>query len=131
MKKIGAHQVRVMSFIPQKGSPMEDIETPNRKLELRIIALMRLVCPRALIPASLDVDGIEGLDSRIEAGANVVTSIIPPDSGLMGVAQSKKDVEEGGRTVNEVKRILGERDYILASNQEYQEYINELRMYKW
>lgn len=49
---------------------------------------MRLLFPDKLIPASLDVDGISGLELRLMAGANVVTSIIPPNEGLAGVAQS-------------------------------------------
>ena len=82
MGKIGAQQVRVMSFVPQEGSPMEGCSTPDRMLELKIIALMRILYPKALIPASLDVDGIDGLEDRINAGANLITSIIPPKSGL-------------------------------------------------
>ena len=82
--------MRVMSFVPQQGTPMERKSTPSRLNELKIIAVLRLLFPDKLIPASLDVDGINGLRSRIDAGANVVTSIIPPSLGLAGVAQSKR-----------------------------------------
>jgi len=126
MGKIGASQVRVMSFVPQKGSPMEHVKTPHRSIEMKIIALMRILYPYALIPASLDVDGIKGLEERINAGANVVTSIIPPRSGLMGVAQSSMDVDEGGRTVEEVKHILGSLGLHVASTDEYKEYLKVL-----
>jgi methylornithine synthase len=127
MGRIQAGQIRVMSFIPQKGSPMEDIKTPDRMLERKIIALMRLMYPYALIPASLDVDGIKGLKDRINAGANVVTSIIPPKSGLMGVAQSSMDVDEGGRTAKEAESILTEMDLSVASLSEYMEYLEILK----
>lgn len=127
MGEIGASQVRVMSFVPQAGSPMEKAETPDRKLELKIIALMRILYPHTLIPASLDVDGIKGLKSRIDAGANVVTSIIPPKSGLMGVAQSKMDVDEGGRTAKEAREILMGMGLRGASNEEYKEYLAHLK----
>ena len=126
MGKIGAKQIRVMSFVPQKGSPMENAKTPDRSYEMKIIALMRIMYPYALIPASLDVDGILGLEARINAGANVVTSIIPPCSGLMGVAQSTMDVDEGGRTVDEVKHILSDMGLSLASVTEYKEYLKTL-----
>lgn len=126
MGKIGASQMRVMSFVPQKGSPMENAETPDRNVEMKIIALMRILYPYALIPASLDVDGIKGLQERINAGANVVTSIIPPQSGLMGVAQSTMDVDEGGRTVEEVKHILDGMGLSVASASEYKEYLRTL-----
>lgn len=127
MGEIGARQVRVMSFIPQEGSPMEDCKTPDRIEELKIIALMRLLYPSALIPASLDVDGIRGLKDRINAGANLITSIIPPKSGFMGVAHSTMDVDEGGRTVEEAASILDEMGLRIASKEEYEAFLRQVR----
>lgn len=126
MKRIHASQVRVMSFVPQEGSPMEKVETPSRQRELKMIAIMRIMFPHALIPASLDVDGISGLKDRINAGANLVTSIIPPRSGFMGVAHSVMDVDDGGRTVEEVREILGEMGLDVATRDEYKEYLKVL-----
>ena len=130
MGRIGASQVRVMSLVPQAGSPMENAATPDRMLELKIIALMRIMYPWALIPTSLDVDGIAGLEARMNAGGNVVTSIIPPKTGLAGVAQSSMDVDEGGRTVEEVTKILRSMGLAPASAEEYRSYIGELKCRK-
>ena len=127
MGRIGASQVRVMSFVPQEGSPMENVKSPDRYIELKIIALMRIMYPWALIPASLDVDGIEGLEARINAGSNVVTSIIPPHKGFAGVAQNSKDVDDGGRTVAEVAKILETMGLKTASPQEYKDYLKVLK----
>ncbi|MGI6766752.1 MAG: methylornithine synthase PylB [Lentihominibacter sp.] len=127
MGEIGAGQMRVMSFVPQKGSPMENSETPDRITELKIIALMRIMYPWVLIPASLDVDGIAGLEARLNAGGNVVTSIIPPRTGLAGVAQNSMDVDDGGRTVEEVKKILEAIGLKAASTEEYRKYLGELK----
>ncbi len=126
MGEIGAKQMRVMSFVPQAGSPMENFVTPDRTLELKIIALMRIIYPYALIPASLDVDGIDGLEDRINAGANLITSIIPPKSGFMGVAHNTLDVDEGGRTVSEAECILKGMGLRVATRDEYKEYIGEI-----
>lgn len=123
MGQIGASQVRVMSFVPQEGSPMAGCETPDRIEELKIIALMRILYPNALIPASLDVDGIKGLKDRINAGANLITSIIPPKSGFMGVAHNTMDVDEGGRTVEEACAILEEMNLRIATREEYKKFI--------
>ncbi len=123
MGEIGARQVRVMSFVPQPGSPMENVRTPDRMEELKIIALMRILYPKALIPASLDVDGIAGLKERIDAGANLITSIIPPKSGLMGVANSVMDVDEGGRTVEEASEILRSMGLRIAGTEEFKEFL--------
>ena len=123
MGQMGARQVRVMSFVPQAGSPMENFRTPDRLEELKIIAIMRIMYPDALIPASLDVDGIAGLRDRINAGANLITSIIPPRSGLMGVANSVMDVDEGGRTGEEASEILEQMGLRIADHAEFTEFI--------
>lgn len=130
MGRIGASQVRVMSFVPQAGSPMENVKTPDRMLELKIIAMMRIMYPWALIPTSLDVDGIAGLEARINAGGNVVTSIIPPRTGLAGVAQNSMDVDEGSRTVEEAVKILNSLGLEAASVQDYRDYLGELKCRK-
>jgi len=108
MRDEPAEQVRVMTFVPQRGTPLAQVPRPGTFAELVTIATMRLVMPDRLIPASLDVDGIEGLAPRIAAGANVVTSIVPPRTGLAGVSQSELDIDEGLRTAAEVtERLAG------------------------
>jgi methylornithine synthase len=127
MGRIGASQVRVMSFVPQHGSPMENVHTPDRSLEMKMIALMRILYPYALIPASLDIDGISGLAERINAGGNIVTSLIPPKTGLVGVAQSRMNVDDGGRTAAEAGAILRELGLVPATAEEYMDYLKVLR----
>lgn len=125
IQKLGASQVRVMTFVPQAGTPMAEYEPHNSVMEQKIIALMRLMNPKALIPASLDVEGIDGLESRINAGCNVVTSIIPPTAGLAGVAQSTKDVNEGYRTVAGVTPRLEALGMRVATAKEFKDWLKE------
>ncbi len=99
MREAAWEQVRVMTFVPQAGTPLADVQTGGDEAELLTIAAMRLAMPHALIPASLDIDGIRGLERRLDAGANVVTSIVPPTVGLAGVSQAALDIDEGQRTV--------------------------------
>ena len=106
MRAAGWEQVRVMTFVPQAGTPLADVPPAGDEAELLTIAAMRLAMPHALIPASLDVDGIRGLERRLNAGANVVTSIVPPTVGLAGVSQAELDIDEGQRTVAEVRPHL-------------------------
>lgn len=123
MRSLGAQQVRVMSFIPQQGTPMEHSSTPDRLEELKVIAVMRLLFPDRLIPASLDVDGISGLEARLRAGANVITSLIPPSLGLAGVAQSARDIEEGYRTVQGIIPVLERSGMAPASKERYLKWV--------
>ncbi len=106
MGELGVRQVRAMGFVPQSNTPMAERDHALFRDELTAIAIMRLMYPDRLIPASLDVEGIGGLRSRLVAGANVITSIIPPSHGLAGVAQHDLDIEAGGRTVPQVEEIL-------------------------
>jgi len=99
MRAAAWEQVRIMTFVPQAGTPLAGVRPTGDEAELLTIATLRLAMPHALIPASLDVDGIRGLERRLDAGANVVTSIVPPTVGLAGVSQAELDIDEGHRTV--------------------------------
>ena len=112
-------QVRVMTFVPQEGTPMAAQTPSDRLAELVTIATMRLVMPDRLIPASLDVDGIAGLETRIAAGANVVTSLVPPHSGLAGVSQSELDIDDGLRTAPVVTERLAAAGLRVATAAQY------------
>ena len=128
MSTLGAQQVRVMSFVPQAGSMMSHWTSQDRINELKIIAVLRLLMPDRLIPASLDIDGIEGLQARLKAGANVITSLIPPSMGFAGVAQSTKDINEGSRTVQGVLPILNRMGLTAATSKAYLDWITHERI---
>ena len=127
MKKLRADQVRVMNFVPQPGTPMAGQAPPDPLRETLIAAVMRLAFPDRLIPASLAVEGIAGLKSRLNSGANVVTSIVPPGEGLVGVAQHSLNIEEGGRTTASVKNVLKRLGLEPATREEYQNWIYRRR----
>lgn len=129
MKKMGADQVRVMTFVPQNNTPLAGWEVHSHFRELLIIAVMRLVMPDRLIPASLDVEGIKGLGQRLHAGANVITSIIPPSSGMAGVSQSSLDIDEGNRTVEKIIPVLRLNHLEPATQGEYQSWIRSRHMF--
>ena len=127
MRDGGWDQVRVMTFVPQEGTPLAGTEPPDESAELLTIAALRLAMPDRLIPASLDVDGLRGLERRLQAGANVVTSIVPPTVGLAGVSQSELDIDEGHRTVAEVVPRLAGLGLRAASPQEYVAWLDARR----
>jgi methylornithine synthase len=81
---------------------------------------MRLIFPDRLIPASLDVDGLDGLKARLDAGANVVTSIVPPEKGLAGVAHNSLDIEDSRRTMAHIVPVLKTCGLQPATTEEYQ-----------
>jgi methylornithine synthase len=125
MRAMEAHQVRVMNFVPQKGTPMAHSPSPHPERENRIIAILRLLLPQRLIPASLDVYGVDGLKGKLRAGANVVTSLILPSSELRGVAQSTLGICEGLRSAKAVIPVLVELGLRKADLGEYVSWIKK------
>jgi methylornithine synthase len=123
IKSLDASQARVMSFVPQMGTPMYNRKSPSRLRELMTIAVLRLLFPDRLIPASLDVDGLDLLQERLEAGANVITSLIPPRLGLSGVSQPSLGIDEGSRTVLAVEPLLDKIGIEAATNKDYFQWV--------
>lgn len=118
-------QVRVMTFVPQDGAPLAGIADASTRDELLTIAVLRITNPGKLIPASMDIEGLDGLLPRIEAGANVVTSIVPPRYSLAGVAQHDLDIENGNRSVERISEVLGDAGYRCGDRSRYGALIRE------
>ncbi|MBM9520406.1 methylornithine synthase PylB [Desulforhopalus vacuolatus] len=127
MKREGFDQVRAMRFVESKGVTLPAADNSPANQEFLTIALMRLLMPEVLIPASLDVDGLKGLSVRLAAGANVVTSVVPPDRGLAGVANASLDIEESRRSIEQILPILKEAGLEMASHEEYQTWVDSRR----
>lgn len=106
MKTNNPDMVRVMTFLPQEGTPLSGFRVASSLSELKIISILRLMFPKCLIPASLDLEGIDGMVDRLNAGANIVTSILPSDSRLEGVANYDRDLEERDRDIKSVIKRL-------------------------
>ncbi|MDR3075130.1 MAG: methylornithine synthase PylB [Candidatus Methanoplasma sp.] len=127
MGSLGCEQIRAMTFVPQTGTPMENLKPTESIDELKSIAVMRLLFPDRLIPASLDVEGIAGLKTRLDAGANVITSIVPPNKDLAGVAQHELDIDNGHRSVSHVLQMLDDMGKKAATNGEYETLLRKMK----
>lgn len=127
MREMEVDQARAMTFVPQADTPLAGRPAGSDLRELTVMAVMRLALPDRLIPASLDVRGLDGLRDRLRAGANVVTSIVPPGSGLAGVANSELDIETSRRSCESVRRVLGAENLQAASLAEYRKWIGTRR----
>ena len=126
MSRLGVQQVRVMTYIPPKNN--ETLLQKNHHLDEEImIAILRHIFPDRMIPASLDVQGIAGLTSRLMAGANVVSSIVPPNLGLKGVSQTSLDIEDGNRTVKNVCKIVKKLGLQVAERDAYKAWVQKAK----
>lgn len=123
-------QVRAMSYVPYACTlPVPDggASGGRRLNELRAIAAMRLLMPERLVPASLDVDGLEGLRMRLLAGANVVTSIVPSGCGFAGGATRELDIDNERRSVAAVRRVLSRMGMEAATAADYARWLESRR----
>jgi len=127
MRFLQISQMRAMTFVPQTGTPMQAWKKPDPLREMLIIAVLRLAFPDRLIPASPDVDGLTGLQSRLEAGANVVTSLVPPGFGLAGVAQNSLDIADAKRTTASILPELEKLGLQSASTEDYLTWLKDRR----
>jgi methylornithine synthase len=123
MRDAGDQQVRAMTLVPQEQTPLGAVPAPDTWNEVVTIAVMRLLMPDRLIPASLDVEGIEGLRSRLDAGANVVTSLVPSQRGLCGVARADYEVDDGLRSAAEVRPRLAELGLRQGTHEEFADWL--------
>lgn len=125
MEKGQPDMVRVMTFVPQEGTPLEEVTQESSLSELKIISVLRLMFPDKLIPASLDLEGIDGMVHRLNAGANVVTSIISSGSSLEGVVNYDRELEERDRDSRSVIRRLKTMGMEPASQAEFNRVIEK------
>ncbi len=127
MRFLEVSQMRAMTFVPQNGTPMQAWKRPDPLREILTIAVLRLAFPDRLIPATLDVAGLTGLQSRLEAGANVVTSLVPPGFGLAGVAQNSLDIADARRTTASILPELEKLGMQSASTEDYLIWVEDRR----
>jgi biotin synthase len=74
------HMVGIGPFIPQKDTPFGAMTGGSLELSLKMVALARLLLPKALIPATTAMGTIapDGRERALNAGANVVMPNLSP-----------------------------------------------------
>ena len=74
------HMVGIGPFIPHKATPFASFGTGSVELTLRCLAIIRLLLPRVLLPATTALGSAEkgGRARGVEAGANVVMPNLSP-----------------------------------------------------
>lgn len=73
--------VSVSPFIPHPQTPLAAESAGDLQMTLKMIALTRIVCPKAHIPASTAIGSLHGRDERpraLAAGANVIMPNFTP-----------------------------------------------------
>ena len=80
MKELQPHMIGIGPFIPHKDTPFRDEPMGSVPLTIHLLALLRLVFPKALLPATTALGTADplGREKGILAGANVMMPNLSP-----------------------------------------------------
>lgn len=80
MKEFNPHMVGIGPFIPQKDTPFGEMEPGSLEMTLFLLAIIRLMLPKVLLPATTALGTIHsrGRELGILAGGNVVMPNLSP-----------------------------------------------------
>ena len=80
MKEFGPHMIGIGPFIPHQDTPFRDQKQGSVQDTLRLLAVIRLMHPRVLLPATTALGTADpiGREKGILAGANVIMPNLSP-----------------------------------------------------
>ena len=81
LKELEPHMIGIGPFIPHCDTPFKDKTAGSLYLTLKMISLLRIIFPKALIPATTALSSIspQGREMGLKAGANVVMPNLSPE----------------------------------------------------
>lgn len=81
LKELEPQMIGIGPFISHKGTPFKNKESGSLYLTLKLISILRLMFPKALIPATTALSSISpvGREMGLKAGANVVMPNLSPE----------------------------------------------------
>lgn len=119
LQELKPEMIGIGPFIHSTGTPFENFKNGNPELCLKLIAILRLIFPEALIPATtaLGTALSDGREQGLKAGANVVMPNISP----VGV-RKKYNIydnkictgEESGEYLESLKKSIESAGYIMS-----------------
>ena len=82
LQKLDPDMIGIGPYITQKDTPFRDMKSGSLDMTLRMLAILRLMFPDALIPATTALGTIDpqGREKGFKAGANVVMPNLSPTS---------------------------------------------------
>lgn len=104
--------VGIGPFIPAAGTPFEHHPAGSIELTIRLIAILRLLLPTALLPATTALGTLHptGRERAIAAGANVIMPNLSPQDtrALYSIYNNKLSTgSEAAETVADIRARLG------------------------
>lgn len=121
IKELNPEMIGIGPFIPHKDTPFKDFESGTMEMTLRLISILRLLCPKALIPATTALGTIspQGREKGILAGANVIMPNLSPKEDrkkYMLYNDKLSDGEEAAEGLNKLKESMRKIGYEIVED---------------
>ena len=107
LQKLQPHMIGIGPFIKHSQTPFRDFESGNFKLTLRLISILRLIFPKALIPATTALGTITfgGREMGLKAGANVVMPNLSPQKNRKKYEIYENKLYSGDESAQSLKNL--------------------------
>ena len=121
IKELNPEMIGIGPFIPHKDTPFKDFESGTMEMTLRLISILRLLCPKALIPATTALGTIspQGREKGILAGANVIMPNLSPKEDrkkYMLYNDKLSDGEEAAEGLDKLKESMRNIGYEIVED---------------
>ncbi len=121
LQKLSPDMIGIGPFIPHCATPFASFPQGSLSLTLRLLALLRIFFPYALIPATTALGTIhpEGREMGLRAGANVLMPNLSPPSvrKLYSLYDNKICTgEEAAECINCLKSRVGSAGYKIVTD---------------
>ena len=121
IKELNPEMIGIGPFIPHKDTPFKDFESGTMEMTLRLISILRLLCRKALIPATTALGTIspQGREKGILAGANVIMPNLSPKEDrkkYMLYNDKLSDGEEAAEGLNKLKESMRKIGYEIVED---------------
>lgn len=119
LKKLNPEMVGIGPFVSQKDSPFSNYENGDVDLTIFLIGILRLMFPRANIPATTSLQTLDssGRERAIKAGANVFMPNLTPEKHREDYALYDNKAcfkMEAAENLNDLKRLIADIGYELV-----------------
>lgn len=107
LKQLEPHMVGIGPFIPHCDTPFSSFPAGSAKKTLRLLAIIRLMFPKILLPATTALSTVDdtGREKGILAGANVVMPNLSPSDVREKYSLYDNKAHSGLESAQEVKRL--------------------------
>lgn len=121
IKELNPEMIGIGPFIPHNDTPFKDFESGTMEMTLRLISILRLLCPKALIPATTALGTIspQGREKGILAGANVIMPNLSPKEDrkkYMLYNDKLSDGEEAAEGLDKLKESMRNIGYEIVED---------------